>query len=81
MNEIEELKAKLANSERYVIHEYEPKTINEKLLFIQLNNAKVKLSYEQFLKGRDKKLTNDLLKEIDSLNLTTIREKYFRVEK
>lgn len=81
LNEIEELKAKLANGERYVIHENEPTTIDEKLLFTQLNNAKVKLSYEQFLNGRDKKLTNDLLKEIDSLNLTTIREKYFRVEK
>jgi len=79
--EIEKLKDKLANGERYVVYEYEKTGIDEKLLYSILKNSMTELSYEQYLNGRNKKLTNNLLNEIDSLNLDAIREKYFRVEK
>ena len=51
------------------------KTIRDHILF-----WKSKIDYEDFLNNRDEKLTKALLKDIDLLSLTEIKNKYFKEE-
>ena len=41
---------------------------------------KSSITYAEFLKHRDNRLTDDLIKNIDNLSIQEIREKYFKIE-
>ena len=82
IKEIEYLKSLLEKSEKeYSIHKY--KIIgghDEESIRKYIEFWKYSLDYTEFLKGRDKKLTEELLNEIDTLSFEEIRDKYFKVE-
>lgn len=82
LNEIEFLKSKLLVGEiEYSIHKteviggHDEASIRDYIEF-----WKSKLTYSEYLKGRDKETTNKLLKEINGLTIQEIKEKYFMVE-
>ena len=82
LTEIKELEKKLKNGEKeYFIHKYQVIGGNdEKSIREYIEYWKTELDYSEYLKNRDKEKTNMLLKEIDSLSLEEIRNKYFPVE-
>lgn len=82
LKEIEYLKSKLINGEKeYSIHKYEiiggedENSIRSHIEFWKYN-----LDYSEFLRGREKKLTKELLNEIDKLSFSEIRTRYFKWE-
>lgn len=82
LKEIEDLKTKLSAGEiEYSIHKteliggHDESSIRDYIEF-----WKSKLTYSEYLKGRDKEATKMLLKEIEGLSIQEIREKYFMVE-
>lgn len=82
INQIKELEEKLQNGET-VFYEYELEDISNGKDFNHwslMTRWKNKLSYYQFLKKRDHKMTLSLLGEIDNLSLDEIRNKYFEKE-
>lgn len=62
------------------IYEEEIGPKNEKELCSYVTLWKSNLSYSEYIKNRDEKLTNALLREIDFLSVKEIREKYFKKE-
>jgi len=82
LNEIEVLKSKLLVGEsEYSIHKTEViGGHDEASIRNYIEFWKSKLTYSEYLKGRDKETTNKLLKEINGLTIQEIKEKYFMVE-
>ena len=82
LKEIEELKTRLETGEyTYRIHRYEIIGGNdEKSIREYINYWKEQMTYLDFLKGRDTEKTNELLKDIDKLSFSEMRNKYFEVE-
>ena len=80
--EIKELEEMLKKGEKeYSIHKYQLIGGNdEKGIRECIENWKTELDYSEYLNNRDKEKTSKLLKEIDSLSLEEIRNKYFPVE-
>lgn len=82
LKEIDELKSKLESGEQtYKIMKYE--TIGgdkEESIREYIEFWKKELTYSDYLKGRDKELTQQLFDEIENLSFKEIREKYFEVE-
>lgn len=82
LKEIENLKQMLLEGKKeYTIYKekYEGGN-NEESIRKCIENWKSKMSYSDFLRSRDKKATENLLKEIDDLSLEEIKDKYFRTE-
>lgn len=76
------LEEKFNNGED-VFYEYELEDISKLKDFDHwklMESWKNQLSYSQFMKKRDKQLTDSLLKAIDNLSLEEIRDKYFAKE-
>ena len=80
--ELEELKSKLEQGEKYykvenceIVGSKDEESIREDIEY-----WKEELDYKEYLKNRDQKLTNKLLKDLDSLSFDEIKEKYFKEE-
>ena len=82
LKEIEELKAKLEVGEfTYRIHKYKLIGGNdEKSIREYIEYWKEQMTYSEYLKGRDQKTTEELLKEIDKLSFDEIKNQYFGIE-
>lgn len=82
IEEINDLQTKFNNGES-IFYEYEIEDITDNKNFDHwtlMKRWRNKLNYSQFMKYRDKKLTELLRKEIDKLSLKEIRDKYFAKE-
>lgn len=80
--EIKKLEKMLLNGEKnYNVYSYDvfggdkEADIRKYVDFLRIN-----LDYSEYLKGRDKKATDNLLKDLDKLSLREIRDKYFKME-
>lgn len=82
LKEISKLKKMLESGDKeYIIHKYNIIGGNdESSIRNHIEDWKAKLDYAEFLKGRNKKLTRELLNEIDNLSMNEIREKYFKMD-
>ena len=80
--ELATLEGRWARGERIDVHEYdewvgeEEDKLTERDIILRFAN----MSYEQFVEGRDETLTKELLKNLDTMSLSKIRERYFPVE-
>ncbi len=82
LKEIDVLLDKLSKGEK----EYVSKTFSiiggtdENTIRLNTYKQKNRLDYEDYLKGRDKELTKEMLKDLDYLSLQDIKDKYFAME-
>ena len=82
IKQIKELEVKLNNGEK-TFYEFEIIDIAKEKEFNHwklMNIWKNQLTYSQFIKKRDKKLTESLLRDLDKISLDEIRDKYFAKE-
>lgn len=82
LKEISKLKKRLKSGDKeYIIHKYDIIGGNDEASIRDyIEYWKTELDYAEFLKGRDKKITSELLNEIDNLSMSEIKEKYFKME-
>ena len=70
-----------SGDKKYIIHKYDIIGGNDEASIRDyIEYWKTELDYAEFLKGRDKKITSELLNEIDNLSMSEIKEKYFKME-
>lgn len=81
-NDYRELERKLYAGEKTILKPYKEWVCdsNEWGAFIYARRQMVNMSLEAYNESRDEKLTQELLDNLDSLSLETIREKYFPSE-
>ena len=82
LKEISKFKEMLESGDKeYIIHKYDIIGGNDEASIRDyIEYWKTELDYAEFLKGRDKKITSELLDEIDNLSMSEIKEKYFKME-
>lgn len=80
--ELDTLEERWARGERMDVFEYDEWVGEEKnkLTEQDIISRLAQMPYEQFIAGRDEKLTQELLDNIDTLSLREIRERYFPLE-
>lgn len=80
--EIDKLKEMLQSGEKeYKIHKYEIiGGTDEESIRDYIEFWKSKIDYNEYLKGRDRDLTKELLSDLDKLSLEEIKGKYFEME-